>query len=178
MPRQKAGEESARTQVREWIRELTEGKNEVRLVEITSDALNHFTADGEFVQRFLAETLRPMVHELAQECLAAGRAQYIDQVTRSIQEGKAPRSGVFASWFEHAGDKHINIMEMTRRDLFLAANERQDRGEHEIALAGLWREMASKLTSPAMKVKTKFKEDDIREMISGLRPVELAVAAD
>lgn len=178
MPRQKKGEESTRTQVREWIRQLPEGRKEVNLVELTSGAMEHFMNDENFVQQFMSESLRPMIYELAQESLAYGRSLYIQQVTKSIQEGKQPRSGIFAKWFEHAGSKHVNLMEMTRRDLFLAAQERQDRGEHELGLARLWRNMASKLTSPTMKVKTKFKEAEIQEMIEGLKPVDVSIAAD
>ena len=178
MARQKQGEETARVQLRQWIREATENQNEVRLTDVVNEAMSHFQADSDFVGRFLEETMKPMVYEVAQEYLAANRNQYIQQVTRSIQEGKQPRSGVFVNWMEHAGTRHISLMEMTRRDLFMAAEERQERGDHELAVAGLWRHIAGQLTSPMMKVKTKFGAEEIQVLFDELQPVEAAMAAD
>ena len=178
MARQKQGEESARSKLRQWIRQVTENRDNLRLPDIVTEAVSEFRGDAEFVQRFYEESFTAMVYEVAQEYMAGNRAQYIQQVTRSIQEGKQPRSGVFANWMEHAGDRHISLMEMTRRDLYLAAEERQQRGDHELSLATLWRQMAGRLTSPNMKVKTKFKEEEIQRLFEGLKPVEMAIAAD
>ena len=175
MTRQKQGEETARTQLRNWVKEYTGGQTELTLGSVTHQALEHFGADTEFINQFFQETLRTTVYDLAQEYLADNRARHIDQVARSIQEGKMPRSGVFASWMEHSGSRHINLMEMTRKDLLDSASERQVRGDHELTIAALWRQMASQMRGQT-KVKTKFNEEDIQRMYDRLREPAMMAA--
>lgn len=166
----KVDAKSYRTQLREWIDNEIATSDQIKLPDLVNSAVNHFESDNRFVREFMRENLRDVIYEEAQRFVSLTRShvQLGDMVTsrgqfKTLARHKSP----FQTWLEHVGDHHVLVLDMTKSDLILAAQERQKRGEHEIAIASLWRAMAERL-SAAQRVREVFTPDEIEAMFHQL----------
>lgn len=163
-------EVSSRTRVRQWVREQIEGREEVRIPDLAQDAVQAFRKDTKFLRQLAEESLRAMVYDLAQRTVEQTRGMWIagdDIVTKEAIKKRANSHSVFRDWLEHVGDKHVRLLDMTREDLFVAADEREKRGQHEIELAALWRTLAQRLEG-GETVGSKYTVDEIESMRRGI----------
>lgn len=171
--------DTAKAELKQWIRNQIQGHSEVTISEVANQVIAHYGEDRDFINTLLSEVAKPLIWDITQEVLADTR-KFVGGDVITTEQGIKQRINthpVFSKWMEHAGDRHIQVMEMRRRDLLLAAQERQERGDHEHALASLWRNMAARL-GPQQKVKTVFSEQDIQNMLDNIRGEEVAIAAD
>lgn len=163
-------EQSSRARVAQWVREHIEGKDEVRVPDLVDAAIATFSKDRRFLTSLANETLREMVYRQAVQTLSTSRS-FISAgdvaLTREGIKERARKHSVFANWLEHAGDRHVRLMDMTREDLLIAANEREKRGSHEMQLAALWRTIANGLEG-GQTVSSKYSAQDIEGMLGGL----------
>lgn len=168
---------SARAQIKRWVREEIQGRDEVRISELVVDAMNLFNSP-EFQHQLFVEALREMVYNLASDVIkeTRGLIPTIGGATsKQAIRRKASQHIIFSQWMEHVGDRHIRLLEMTREDLVVAAAERRQRGEYELGLATLWEQLAEDL-EPGQKVSTKWSVDDIQRIKDGMRiaiPIEV-----
>lgn len=160
---------SSRAKVRQWVREYIDGKEEVQLPELTNTAVFELGKDKKFLTLLATETLRDMVYEIAKSVVHSSRLIVLGDEAVSRDEVKRRSRGhsVFRDWLEHVGDRHIRLLEMTREELLVAADEREKRGRHEIELASLWRTLAQQLEG-GQTVGSKYTPEAIEEMHEGL----------
>ncbi len=172
-------ERSIRSRVREWVQNEIKDETEVSIPTLTASALAHFRGDQAFIQGLMQEMLRPMVYELALAVVQSSRGSLVTLgdtiVTRDEVAKKARTRNVWGTWLEHAGDRHVALLDMTREDLLLAATERQDRGEHELELAKLWRKLADGLEGGQV-VRERFSAEEIEKVRAALMKRKRAAA--
>lgn len=158
-------EKSAKAEIKQWLREHIARNTEVRLPDLTDEAMTHFKKDAAFVKKLFTEGLRELVYEAAQSAVAASRGNLIafgDTLITPDGVKEKARKGFF-HWLEHVKDRHIRVGDMTHEDLLIAARERRERGNHEHSIAMVWEVMAPKLKD-GEKVSDVFKEDDIEKI--------------
>lgn len=137
---------TARAEVRQWMKAQIEGAGEVSLPELTNAALDRFAKDPAFLPRFFAETGRDVFYDIAQTVCASTRHAVVlgDVVTSRESVAKKARTK-WAAWLEHAGDRHVHLLSMTREDLDLAIAERNQRIDHEVSVVSLLTELRKKV---------------------------------
>jgi hypothetical protein len=172
-PQQK---QTARQQLTAWIRDYMTDKDEVSASEMVSEAVIKFRKNRKFLDELAVDALRELVYRRAVEEMArsrrAGKGPVVmtgDDVlisTKGIKQ-RARGHSVFQNWLEHAGDRHVRIMDATREDLLLAAEEREGRGEHEIRLAKVWRTVAETLEGGQV-VNTKYSPEEVERIYRGM----------
>lgn len=160
---------SSRSKVRQWVRESIEGREEVRIPDLVNEAVKVFNKDRKFLTALANETLRDMVYELARTAVGNSRLITLGDEAVNLEgvKRRARTHSVFASWLEHAGDHHVRLLDMTREDLLVAADEREKRGQHEVRLAALWRTIANGLEG-GQTVGSKYTAEEIEDMQAGL----------
>jgi hypothetical protein len=161
---------SSRAKVRQWVREHIEGEEEVRIPDLVNDAVRDFGKDRKFLTALANEALRDMVHDLVQSQVGRSRSLYLVGDTALDRKGirkSARKQSVFASWLEHAGDRHFRLMDCGREELLIAAEERAKRGNHDLGLAALWRTLAEQLEGGQV-LREKFTPEQIEELYEGL----------
>lgn len=89
---------------------------------------------------------------------------------QALRDNVARLAEKFATWVEHAGDRHLKLLSMRRGDLLQAALEREKRGLTELRLALLWRRLAEKMTAD-QQVSDVFTEEQIAEIAARLEVV-------
>lgn len=160
-------ETSARGQIRQLVRDRLVLNSEIWLPTLTNELVDVILADPPLLAKLVKEVLRDMVYDIAQRTMQETRGKQIllgdVMTTRYGVRTAAKLHPAFTEWYEHVGDRHIKLMEMTRADLLVAASEREMRGKHEIVIATVWRQLASKLRG-AQKVGEKFTEEDIQNI--------------
>lgn len=163
-------ETSPRVQIRNWIKGEVEGESEVQLPDLTARAIDHFSGQKAFIRAFLAETLPEMVYEQARTVLRLTRdwGEPIllgdSLVTPEVLARKARvLKSRWSGWFERVGDRHINLMAMTREDLRQAAEHRRTQAMTELGYATLWDEMAARMKK-GQTVAQRFKPEDIEAL--------------
>jgi hypothetical protein len=153
---------TARGRMRSIVEGLIEGRPELSLVEVANDARVQLEADPQFVAAFLSEYLPSAVYDVVQRLVAEQRQP------KYRRKGESIRPSRFYEWYEHAGDRNIRVLDMTRDDLRLAAEEREQRGATELRLARFWRSLASKLKS-GQTVGDRYTAEQIEAMYEGGR---------
>ena len=156
---------SVRSEIQAWVIAEVEGLSEVKVPELKARAAQHFAEQPGFFQRLATELLGEMVYESARRAIAASRGSAIiigDTITD--REGVAERATrlqrTWERWTEHAGDRHVVLMDMTRADLALAEQERRARGNTEHAYADLWHKLGA-ILEVGETVRARFTHDDI-----------------
>lgn len=183
MPRKPTAENpTPRAQLAQWIRAEIDGKSSVELPQLADAALEMFAADQQFVRDFMAEMMRPMVYEIARQVMKSTRPKgdviELGDTLMSRDDFKAQSKKAAArwrTWLEHAGTKHIRLMEMTRTDLTAAADERRKRGDAEYELANLWDALAERLEGNE-RVSERFTADEIERVRMALANTEAKAA--
>lgn len=125
-----------RARVRLWLREEIAERDEVHRPALVDEAVAHFGNQDSFVRRFLRDSLKPVVYELASQEMARTRGEIVelgdDVVTRGEFKRRARRNFPrFSSWMEHSGGRDIKLTEMKRADLALTLKERGGRHRTE-----------------------------------------------
>jgi hypothetical protein len=153
---------TARMRLRTWIRDELTGKAEVSITDLRDRAVTYLLGNKELLQVVAKELLRGLIYEeirlvVAESRGVAGRDGSVllgdDLVTRErLKERSLKLSRAWDEWLEHAGDRHILVMEMDANDLQLAEDERRARGDVEYELADLWATLRGRL-APGQKVR-------------------------
>lgn len=153
---------SARSRLRAFIREQIKGKSEVSLVDVAERAVKFVTQDRALLKAVLLELLKPMIYEEARLVVAVSRetpkagadpsnnlVQLGDEVvSRNVLRQRADKmSRKWMEFVEHAGDRHVRLLDMTADDLLQAEAERRRRGDAEHEYADLWAKLRSRLES-------------------------------
>lgn len=172
--------QTARQQVYAWVRGQMGGQASFSLPELTDRMVAHFSTDKDFIAAWLGETLRPIAYDAVQRVCATTRAYVViadeavphAEAVRAIRE-RRPR---WQAFMEHAGDRHVRLLDMTRRDLLLAADEREKRGAVEMRFAALWRHLAQQMTDTET-VGQHFNETQIEEIAKQIDDTDMKEAA-
>ncbi len=159
-------EKSANSRVREWVREAIATREDFNIPVLVDECIADLGGDASFVRTLLQENLKPLVYSVIQ--MQVGQSRHLvalgdDVVQKGEVAKRATRISAFASWLEHAGDRHVQLLEMTREDLLIAAAEREQRGQHELGIAKLWRSLANKLEG-GQKVSEVFSAEEIEKL--------------
>lgn len=170
---------SAKSQLRQWVREQLELQDEIVLPDLSREAARVFGKDPEFVHQLMEDTLPELIYEIVSRVLRETRDDRIllgDTITtREGVDVRARRHSVFLNWYEHIERGHVKLMEMTREDLLEAAKEREERGQHELGIARLWRTIAEQLEG-GQKVSTRFTSEEIERLQEGLKPTPIVTS--
>ena len=160
---------SSRTRVRQWVRDHVAGKEEIRIPDVVDAAVKDFSRDRKFLTALATESLRDMVYEITKDTIGRSRMILLGEVGTNHDgvKRRARTHTVFRDWLERVGDHHVRLLDMTREDLLVAADERQKRGQHEVAIAALWRTIANGLEGGQV-VGTKYTADEIAAMQEGV----------
>lgn len=174
----KAKELSARAQLRAWIQDQMKGESEVNLPNLTDRAVKFVAGNRKLRDALLRDFLRPMVYEQARIVVQESRGvppaeQMIqlgdDLVSRDALSGRARRmSRKWLQFTEHAGDRHVLLMDMTAEDLARAESERRARGDVEYGYANLWAKLRTRL-EPGQVVRDVWSADEIEQAHRSLK---------
>ena len=158
---------NVRSRIREFVDAEIEGRDQFTLSELADRAVSNLMRDEGFMQAFGEQTLRHVMYEEVQRAVARKRnlLSFEDQVLTpdEFKRKKEQFGSRFLSWYEHSGDKHINVLKMTRPQLLESADERDKRGSKEINLARLWRRLANGLEGDQI-VEERFTSEEIESM--------------
>ncbi len=165
----KAVQESWNQQLRRWVRTEIEGVEAVVLPELADRGVELFSEKPAFVRGLMNEMLRPIVYEVAQTVLAETRGEPLvplgdEVVTRSeFKRRSGTMAARFARWMEHANGRHVNFMEMEKRDLVDAAAERERRAETELKVARFERRLAGPMKD-GERVKDRYTPEQLAQL--------------
>lgn len=167
---QPAKEPTARARLRAWIQEELQGKSEVNLPDLTDRAVQYVAKNRALLRSVLQELLRPLVYEEARLAVSKSRggppeARMVqlgdDLVNREALSSRARRmSRKWLEFTEHAGARHVLLMDMTADDLTLAESERRARGDVEYGYANLWAKLRGRL-EPGQRVRDVWTAEEI-----------------
>lgn len=162
-------EVSRRRQLREWLKEELEYTDSVCLPEITDQAVEHFISDPSFMRGALRDVLRPMINDMAQRILHrtrhGGAILLGDEVVaRSEFDQRAQVfASRFSSWMEHAGDRYVNFMLLTREQLRKSVQARMKRLKTEAHIVRFQKEVLDELR-PGQQVKERFGAQELEDL--------------
>ena len=164
-------EMTARAKIRDVVRLRIQGADEISLPTITDSVVALLMQDDDFVAEFMRTTLRSEVYQQVAAVVAATRDLSIVGDTAMSEGAVKRKANEFASrflgWYEHAGDRHVQVMEMTREDLIVAAAERRQRGDREFRLANLWTRLADSLEG-GQKVSERFTAEQVEALYQNI----------
>jgi hypothetical protein len=177
-------EQSARDRLREWIRGQIDGQHAVKLPDIATLGVEHFMNDTAFLRALFGEQLRSLIYAQAQTVFKQTRPAAIQLGDEIVdQEEMAKRAervnARWSKWLEHAGQQHVQLLQMDRIQLLTAAAERESRADVEFKRATFLRELADGLRG-RKKVGEVFKMEEIEAVwnrVHGANNKELGKAA-
>lgn len=182
---------SARAQLRTWIRAQIDGQSEVSLPDLTTSAVEWVSSkeNRSLAQALLAEFLRPWVYEEALRVVSESRAEARTNPSTAphqlIQLGDTivSRSAVtrraatleryWLGFREHAGDRHVLLMDMTSADLALAEAERRKRADTDTEHADLWAKLRTRLEN-GQRVRDVWSAQEIEAARQAIRDARAA----
>jgi hypothetical protein len=168
---------SARARLRAWIRGEIKDRAEVSIKEVQSKAIASILKDRAFLKEVVEQLLSPLIYEEIRLVVSKSREHLIlgdEAVTREALRDRASRKRKdWGDWLEHAGTRHVLLMEMTPEDLEAAEAERRKRGDSEYELADLWAALRSKMEDD-QRVKDVFTPDEIERVRLSLKPAKAA----
>jgi len=167
---------AARARFTAWVDAWIEDHAEVELSAMTAAALAAFGTDWEVWRGFLPD----LVYREAQDRLSRRRkqaveavrnariVQVVDRATDRVPATKLTRyeeriATFLDTYYEHVGNRHIQLGNMTRDDLLQAAAERTARGSVELARAAVFRRLASPMR-PGETVRERWSPDALMEV--------------
>ena len=162
-------EVSPKMKVRLWVREQLKDKEEIVKSEIIKQAVRDFAKDKHFLSEITKDAIASLVkwaieyelHSSHNPMHQTGSGDLL--ISKEGIAARAAKHDIFRVWLEHVGDRHILLMRMNREDLVVAAAERQQRGDHEIGVATLWRAIADKLEG-GQRVEERFTPEEIDQL--------------
>lgn len=154
---------SSRAVLAQWVRAQIAGKDEVDIPQLAKATLNHFRPNATFIDALVDEVFPDMVYEMVRSVLASTRLIEAGDVMIAPAKLKARAASRWDRWLEHTGEHHVRLMEMNRPQLLAAANERKDRGMHEMRLSKLFRKLAGSV-GVGQVVKDVFSPEEIEAL--------------
>ena len=158
--------ESSRIIIRQWLRDQLDGQDDIQIPELTAKAIAHFKGDTTFMELLVEETLPGTIGDLAYHILSRSRGSAIRMgdaiVTRDGFDQRVERSR-FRDWMEHAGDRHIALLALTKQTGLLAIAERRARADEDYRRA----EFIERLIKPLRGKQTiggKWTEEQIDQI--------------
>lgn len=152
------------------VRKLVAGQSSFKLPEIAKEALAIARKDRVRYRAWLtASEYREaygQVREVVRESRTVTGLRIVGDAAFTPEGAADAFSGRFSgfwNWAEHAGDRHVELPEMTREDLLVAADERQARGDHELTMAKFLRTIANGLEGGQI-VSERFSEADVKSI--------------
>jgi len=165
-----------------WAEERVSGvgaPDRVKISDLVEEANQEFATDADWVAQFVQEALNDMVRSVIRQAVASTRGQYKKYVFRdtvmgvrayaeqTTQESATLRMKLMSkwgSWMEFNGRQHVRLLDMTRKDLIAAAEERERRAHRELEIAALWREMAAAMPDDSVTVRDTFNVAEIEAL--------------
>lgn len=145
-----ATDPGVRSRLRSWLREKLKGAQEVSIPDLCRDAMLAFKGDDAFLLALADELLYPIVYREAGAIVstlrqpAGGKLVVAGSQILSVDAIKH-RASRWDTWLEKVGDRHINVMRMSRQDLKTAEESRLRRAEAERNIATVFRVLARRL---------------------------------
>jgi hypothetical protein len=171
---------SVRSRIREIVRTRIEDEDEISLPNLTDALVTLLRGDEPFMEEFIRISLRSEVYAQVSAAVAGSRNLVLFGDTAMSEDAIEKRSDAFASrflgWFEHSGERHVRLMDMTKEDLLASASERRKRGNREYVIAELWTQLAGKLKK-GQRVEERFTAEEIEAMYSRIESATEGVAA-
>ena len=163
-----------------WIADQLTTMAEVRLTDLTARAMDEWGDDFALWQ----EMLPRLVYEEVQRQVARQR-QAADRRARAAARATATASeavqhlvhhqervaAFMDRFYEHVGNRHIRLGDMTRDDLLEAAAERTIRGRSELARAEVFRRLADPMR-PGETVRQAWSPDTLVDLWSTITAKE------
>lgn len=124
----------ARQVLRDFIRKEREGRPSVKAPELKDLALEAFGRNTDLMVVLGQQMLETLIYQLALEVVGEGRAPEPSFMPRrdsdspeALQKRLDKLGRRYSVWYEHAGDRHVALLKMTKVDLRLAIGEREAR---------------------------------------------------
>lgn len=175
MPQAQSSESSPRQRLREFIKAEIDGRSETAIPDLTNRAVKFAIKDRAYLKALLVELLRPIVYAEAIKVVSrtrgpSGLVQLGDEIVkRSVLTERADRLGrKWAGFMEHAGSRHVLLLDMTADDLALAEAERRQRGDIEHGFATLWAKLRTRL-EPGQRVRDVWSVQEIEEAFRSIK---------
>lgn len=171
---------TARAQIRTTVRERIDGAEEISIPQVTSTVLSALLDDKKFLHAFTNETLRDAVHREVLSVVGSSRdlTQFGD--TALTERGLERRAAAFArrflGWYEHVGDRHLNLMKMHDGELRLAATTRFQSAATDNTLGTLWVQLADGLEG-GQAVEDRFTAEEIEALYYSIRDAQQSEGA-
>jgi hypothetical protein len=159
--------DSARSVVRGWLRDQIRERDEIEVPDLADRAINHFKADGQFLEMFMAEMLPSVISDMAYAIFQRSRHDALrvgsKVMSREAFDREAMRRSRFRGWMEHAGDRHISLYALTRATGKIAAAERRERGGEEYRRAEFIERLTERLRGK-QTVADKWSDEEIEAL--------------
>jgi hypothetical protein len=171
---------SARQRVRDWVQAYINGDTEVTAPAVTDALLDWLRqpSQAELVYDLLAETLGSLVYGEVLSTVAATRGRVArfrlsqERVDALVHQTAGRATTRWTRLLEHAGDRHVLALQMTRDDCRLAASERAQQARGNSAYALLWAAIAEELADGEL-VQDRFDPEALEARFQALRAVPL-----
>ena len=147
---------SPKGRLREWMEaDLAANPDQVSLPAMKARAIAHFVTDDTFVRALVSEAVELLFYVQAQKAVARTRGHHLvisgdrlfrmDAMDRTRFLARRDPSK-WSRWMEHVSPGvQLNLLQMGRRELFLAAARRRNDGDRDYAIARLWEALAHRL---------------------------------
>lgn len=151
------------------------GKDAIDLPEVTDGVLGRVLGDPALLETYVRETIRPIIYNAVIERVQQTRRNLVVVGTIAATRQRvrsrvslAARIARWESWYEHSGSASIRLTMMKRPELIRAAEEREDRGNRELRIAGLMREIAGRLPDDTTPVGQRLTLAEIDAIATSL----------
>lgn len=167
-------DERPRLAIARWVRAQIEEEPTFKIPDLADRVVEEVQKSPAYLKALLKSELRPMIGEMVKNIVRESRGGLVEAGDEVIDRAEfAARSKIsfaqrFSDWYEHVGDRHIALLDMTREELVEAAGERRQRANTELEIAELWERLASQLT-PEQKLGAKFSTEQIAALARQIR---------
>lgn len=148
MPRRTAVSEMMARAARE-VQQRVSDEREVKLPDVKQALIDEIKNDAELLDRFLDESLGPLVYDVCQRVVQRTRGMVVfgDLVLPVQEVRKAARRATpsWSTWLEHTGDRYVRLVDMGPHELQLAENSRLRRIHSEAGIVALLRELRKRV---------------------------------
>lgn len=124
----------ARQVLRDFIRSQRANRPEIKAPDLREAALEEFGRNDELMIKLGQQMLDVLIYQLALEVVGEGRKPEPSFMPRrdsdspeELRKRLDKLTHRYSIWYEHAGDRHVSLLRMTKVDLRLAIDERSRR---------------------------------------------------
>lgn len=141
--------------------------------QIVERVVREIDEDPEWRRELIAENVAPLVRGMLGNLMAVSRqlglstpillgAQLLGpvEVDRFVER----RSSAFDEWLEHAGSKHLRLLDMRKKDLRVARRERVKLGIRYLHVARIHQLLEEQLDNEDQTVGDKFTVEEIARL--------------